>query len=134
MVISSNACAKAVVPANITERQMRYRLTLAAVAAFVGGNPIAAHAQAPAPFVVIPGAGVPGTGIGNGPGAAGAGTGMGAGRRGAGVGAGTGGLLDGATEGSSTGGIMGSARGLSTGTGGTGNQVNFGANTGGIKN
>ncbi len=44
---------------------MRYRLTLAVVAAFVGGSSIAAHAQAPA--VVIPGAGVPGTGISNGP-------------------------------------------------------------------
>jgi hypothetical protein len=54
---------------------MRSGLTLAVVAAFVGGSSIAAHAQAPA--VVIPGAGVPGTGIANGPGA-GIGTGGGA--------------------------------------------------------
>ena len=54
---------------------MRYPLTLAVVAAFVGGSSIAAHAQAHGAVVVIPGAGVPGTGIVNGPGAAGAGTG-----------------------------------------------------------
>jgi hypothetical protein len=130
MVISSKACAKAVVPANITERQMRYRLTLAVVAASVGGSSIAAHAQPPA--VVIPGAGVAGTGIANGPGAAGAGIGPGA-RPAAGHPAGTGGLEDNATLGSSTGGIMGPGRGLGAGTGGTGNQGNFGANTGGTK-
>jgi len=107
---------------------MRCRLTMAVVAAFVGGYPIAAHAQAPA--VVIPGAGVPGTGISNGARAAGQGAGTGA--RGAGHGAGSGGLQD-TGEGTSTGGIAGSGRGLSAGTGGTGNQANFGANTGGIK-
>jgi len=132
MVISSDACAKAVVPANITERQMRCRMTLAVAAAFVCGFSIAAHAQAPA--VVIPGSGVPGTGISNGAGAAGAGTGTVIGARpAAGHPAGTGGLLDNATEGSSTGGITGSGRGISTGTGGIGNEGNFGANTGGIK-
>ena len=74
---------------------MRCRLTLAVVAAFVGGSSIAAHAQAPA--VVIPGAGVPGTGISNGAGAAGqgAGTGIGTGVGAAGRGAGTGGTASG---------------------------------------
>ena len=134
----SKACAKAVVAANITERQMRCRLTLAVLAAFVGGSLIAAHAQAPsAPnrggtAVVLPGAGVP-VGAGRaGAEAGGAGTGMGTGARAAGRPAGTGGLQDKVTQGSSTGGIVGSGRGLSTGTGGTGNQGNFGANTGGI--
>ncbi|MGB6174961.1 MAG: hypothetical protein WBF43_01165, partial [Methylocella sp.] len=69
---------------------MRWRLTLAVVAALVGGFSIAAHAQAPA--VVIPGAGVAGTGISNGAGAAGARTGIASGGGAAGHGAGTGGI------------------------------------------
>ena len=105
---------------------MRCRLTLAAVAAFVGGNPIAAHAQAPAPFVVIPGAGVPGTGISNGPGAAGAGTGIGT--RGGGAG-GRGGKTGGITTGVGTGGILGTTR---AGTGGLKDGATGGSSTGGI--
>ncbi|MGA7384225.1 MAG: hypothetical protein WBW81_05910 [Methylocella sp.] len=105
---------------------MRYRLTLAVVAAFVGGASIAAHAQAP--LVVNRGGGE--ASIGTGAGTAGHGAGTGA--RGAGHGAGSGGLQD-AGEGTSTGGIAGSGRGSSAGTGGIGNQSNFGGNTGGIK-
>ena len=80
MVIFSKTGAKAAVPASITERHMRYRLTLAVAAALVGGSSIAAYAQAPAaqapaagapapgfpggPAVVNRGGGVAGTGIG----------------------------------------------------------------------
>src|SRR5580704_14432440 len=95
----------------LRERQMRYPLTLAVVAAFVGGSSIAAHAQARGAVVVIPGAGVPGTGIVNGPGAAGAGTGTRTGGGAAGHSAGTGGI----TTGVGTGGILGTTR---AGTGG----------------
>ncbi|HXN89390.1 MAG TPA: hypothetical protein VN890_08570 [Methylocella sp.] len=104
---------------------MRCRLTLAVVAAFVGGSSIAAHAQAP--VAVTRGGTVAGSGIANGARTGNATGGAGATR------AGTGGLQDNATFGRSTGGITGSGRGSSAGTGGTGNQGNFGANTGGIK-
>jgi hypothetical protein len=132
IVIFSKTCAKTAVPASITERQMRCRLTLAMVAAFVAGPSIAAHAQAP--DVVNGVGGVAGTGIDTGAGAAGqgAGTGIGTGAGATGQGAGTGGILgttragtgglrDNATFGSATGGITvsGSGRGSSAGTGGT---------------
>ena len=90
---------------------MRCRLTLAVMAAFVGGYSIAAHAQAP--VAVTRGGTVAGSGIRTGGGAA-AGHSAGTGGIASGVGtggilgttrAGTGGLKDGATGGSSTGGI-----------------------------
>ena len=100
---------------------MRSGLALAVAAAFVGGSSIAVHAQPPA--VVIPGAGVPGTGIANGPAAAGAGTGAGAREL---PGAGTGGIAQ--TPG--TGGVMSTP---GAGTGGVGEFNRRAAHTGGIK-
>jgi hypothetical protein len=123
-VLFSKAFAKAVVLARIKERQMRCRFTLAVMAAFVGGSSIAAHAQ-----VVIPGAGVPGTGISNGPGAAGRGAGTGTGGGAAGqTGAGTGGIEG---RGNFTGGILETTR--RAGTGGIGDFGGRDAGTGGIK-
>jgi hypothetical protein len=91
---------------------MRCRLTLAVVAAFVGGSSIAAHAQAP--VAVTRGGAVAGSGSRTGGGGAAAGHSAGTGGIASGVGtggilgttrAGTGGLKDNATGGSSTGGI-----------------------------
>jgi hypothetical protein len=111
---------------------MRCRLTLAVVAAFVGGSLIAAHAQAPAApnrggtAVFLPGAGVP-VGPGRaGAEAGGAGTGMGTGARAAGGhSAGTGGIASGV----GTGGILGTTR---AGTGGLKDNATGGSSTGGI--
>src|ERR1700674_1786611 len=118
IVIFSKTCAKPVVPANITESQMRCRVTLAVVAAFVGGSSIAAHAQAPA-------AGNPGGAVAGNRGGAVAGTG-GTGARAAGQSAKTGGTISGV----GTGGILGTTR---AGTGGVQDNATFGSSTGGIK-
>jgi hypothetical protein len=135
MVIFSKTGAKAAVPASITERHMRYRLTLAVAAALVGGSSIAAYAQqAPAagavagfpglPSVVSRSGGVAGTAIGKGAGAADQhvpliiGTGH--------LGAGTGGI--GLGVGNATGGISAATR---AGTGGLHDNTTLGSSTGG---
>jgi hypothetical protein len=125
IVIFPKAFAKAVAPANITEKKMRYRLTLAVVAAFVGGSSIAAHAQAPA--VVIPRASpAPALATEQGRQAPAPGTGMATGGRGAGGhSAGTGGIASGV----GTGGILGTTR---AGTGGLKDNATGGSSTGGI--
>jgi hypothetical protein len=103
---------------------MRCRLTLAVVAAFVGGYTIAAHAQAPPVDVVIPGAGVAGTGIGNAAAVIISGAG-GAGQ----LRAGTGGIAD-SPRANATGGITGTTR---AGTGGIRDGTRRGAGSGGVK-
>jgi hypothetical protein len=136
MVIFSKTGARAAVPASITERHMRYRLTLAVAAALVGGSSIAAYAQAPAaeapaaralpggPTVVNRAGGVAGTAIGKGAGPAGQhvpliiGTGH--------LGAGTGGI--GLGVGNATGGISAATR---AGTGGLHDNTTLGSSTGG---
>jgi hypothetical protein len=148
--------------ANVTERQMRCRLILAVVAAFIGGSSVPALAQAPGAFVATTGplprggsaslqrGGVAGTGFGIGiaprqiPLAIGRGhIGAGTGGTGGGVGnasggvngttrAGTGGVGDTTGWGFATGGINGTGRGLSAATGGIHDGGTFGRSTGGI--
>lgn len=145
--------------ANITEKRMRYRLTLVVVAAFVGGNsaalaqaPITLDARGTAPITInARGAGVAGTGFGGavrikqsqiplllGTGRLGAGTGgieFGVGNVTGGIRgsprAGTGGIEDARSWGIGTGGITGSGR-RSAGTGGSKDQLTMGWNTGGL--
>jgi hypothetical protein len=105
---------------------MRGRLTLAVVAAFVGGYTIAAHAQAPpaqAP-VVLPDVGFAGgTGVGNAAAATIAGA-AGAGQRRAG----SGGIAD-SPRANAVGGITGTTR---AGTGGIREGTRRGAGSGGV--
>ena len=140
---------------NVMERQMRFRLTLAVVAAFIGSSSVPALAQAPAlaPTAINRGgAGVAGTGFGTAVGIAprqvplaiGRGhIGAGTGGTGGGVGnasggindtprAGTGGIRDTTSWGLSTGGVNGTGRGLSAATGGVNDGSTFGRSTGGI--
>jgi hypothetical protein len=145
----ANTRPKAAVSANVTETQMRCRLTLAVVAVCVGGSPVLAYAQTP---IVNRAGGIAGTGFGAGAqdrgkhlplmigtGHIGAGTGgigLGAGNATGGIfdatRAGTGGLHDTTAWGILTGGIHGSGRGLQAGTGGISDRVELGLDTGGI--